>query len=1480
MLIMTAQLKRNILLSAIASAIVILIVSISLRPIYKELNEKISYETAIFLDKVNENVGLNISYKKLSPSLLFGARIYDIQIIDDFSKSEILFVKRARLNYKILSLLKGNQEAFFENLELNKIKLSYDMYMNSELTDKIQNFIKTSSLFNRDDDTILLPFDINLKNLNVEFRSKDFNIDAILRKINLQNDSFRQRLLVTAKGIINFEPLNDRINFGGNIKTNIGLNANIYPDIENTVIQLSVSELSNADYSISPFQLIGRYKQDVLSFSLKQNVEDADVSFLYDLNKHLLSARIEAVKLNPFNIVRIKNKKNPILDFSKSNFSGLLNVSFDFDSKNLLYTGDLNLSLIAPAISKGIRTNAIFSGNKEFVDIKTFSFESSYFKGNFQGNFNISKFQPQGVFVLEEVNLINGNKFQTEIYFDPLEKGFVFIIPQLEFGNQIFSAIQGEMVPNSNSVDFSLNVYDYTHQESEKPGEISLIGSVLLESNKFAQMQLSFDNFSLDAILDTVFFLLPKKDDESASQMEDSVNPYIMTTEMYVSTNFSTLSYNVPYLVIANTQKDREFAFLSFDGNESTINVTQLNVLYAGQTLQAELNADFSPDYKDIIFSTTMTANAIPYEFSGVLINYNNLTVTGNYGLNLTASFEKKDSVYGTFQIDNFPFSLNSYFLTFSVDSNFKYVNDSDWNFNFSRFEVFESSENLKMNPHVVLSGKIDSYGAMFETVSYSDNVSILNGTGSLMWLNTDSIIESAAMNLELSSFLTDEKYILKANVSNPNKKAFADKDFLTNLFFTAQASISSMPSSHFFTNQNRDNTIDVDISALGTLDNPGITVDLSKSSILYDDKVANLSGRVILEDGLATTSDIHLQYGGNEIYNTVISFNLKNFSGKMAGTYKGVFEDDDVDATFAVDLEPDNETVSNKSWTFITTKIPKNYSLNFRIPSINSVFWGKFEDVIGKISKKDNRYDLSLGQDNFLSGYYLDTHECYLKLQKPFPVNLTAKGFVSLQNCNVVISNIEIDADKIAKYVAIPEFTLYKGKVYGDLIFDGLLQDPEISGTLIAENIEFASPAYCEERISTPLLIIEATKNVIKFDKTIFNSTETEKVVECDVKLTLDRWRFDSLNININSLPEKYLKAHTKIDFMEFVADASINLKIDLQGDTVEINGKINAENAEGIFSPFSGQTMIENVDDIQTKLNLSIMIGHRSQVFVPNKRSPIMRALVAPQTEIVLNIDTMQNIFDVKGDLVLRGGEVSYGNRNFYLREGRLLMNETVDSFDPTITVRAETRERDEDGNPIRIFLSAQNQHFSNFIPVFSSSPAKSEQEILEILALSISGTVDTDNLLPQIIALGSEMVVQMTLFKQMENSLRDFFNFDIFSLRTSILQNAMNQYLNISSGSSQLTAGNFFDNSTVYIGKYFGNALYWDFLGHFSYNKNKVNDETTIDGLEFQPEMGFEMVSPFANFRWSLAPEIGSEHRLWVPYTSISVSWKLEL
>jgi hypothetical protein len=428
---------------------------------------------------------------------------------------------------------------------------------------------------------------------------------------------------------------------------------------------------------------------------------------------------------------------------------------------------------------------------------------------------------------------------------------------------------------------------------------------------------------------------------------------------------------------------------------------------------------------------------------------------------------------------------------------------------------------------------------------------------------------------------------------------------------------------------------------------------------------------------------------------------------------------------------------------------------------------------------------------------------------------------------------------------------------------------------------MEISSPLYVPAHFTSEYVFTNVSENRFEIYDAQFQSGRASRLL-ASLTMELDRWLFDVLTINLVTPDDITVPVDMRIDRVRVSGDINSNLDIEVRRDLVSVSGNVRGQNGAvevtmtdlgADTSPAAAQTE----STMEVNINLRMSVGQRMQVHLSTAQGDsgvAVRGLVAPGTELRLLMDSFTAALDIQGDVALRGGEIVYLNRNFYLREGRIVFNETMGIFDPRITVRAETRERDTEGIQVRIIMTALNQPLSEFFPAFTSSPARSEAEIMHILGRIV--TADSDSLGDFAFAM-LDYGVQLAVLRKIETGLRELLNFDIFSMRTMILQNVLRSVSDSARQDKPITAGSVFDNSTIYAGKYFGSSIYADALLHLSYDENEVLSGKSETGIVFQPEFGLEMLSPYVTIRWSIAPELGKTDFLWVDATSITLSWK---
>ena len=413
------------------------------------------------------------------------------------------------------------------------------------------------------------------------------------------------------------------------------------------------------------------------------------------------------------------------------------------------------------------------------------------------------------------------------------------------------------------------------------------------------------------------------------------------------------------------------------------------------------------------------------------------------------------------------------------------------------------------------------------------------------------------------------------------------------------------------------------------------------------------------------------------------------------------------------------------------------------------------------------------------------------------------------------------------------------------------------------------------DQRLSTDKILITATNNEFSVAEATYNLKNTPKF-KMSSHVYMNKWSMDHFDAKITSLEKQLVPIRLKTPLIKIEGDTECNFTLTVENNNLDVTGSLFVENLdiESNLTELTNLSSENNSNQVKSDFTLSTDIKLTVGTHASLNFNPLLRCVFVPHTALSCKIDTAANVYQVDGSLQLKSGDVAYLNRNFYIKEGSIKFN-PLDIANPQVTIKAETREKDTDGNTIRIILSAENQYLLDFNPVFSSVPAKSENEIRLLLGQIV--LADSDSVGKLMVSAG-EYYLQSTLVRNIENKLRDLLNFDIFSVRTNILQNTIS-LSNQRNKTKDLTIGNFFDNSTVYIGKYLGSALYADAMLNMSASNYHDVDYLSANSILFQPEFGLELELPVINIRWDMAWRFtpGAQLQSFVPATTVSLSWK---
>nr|MBO4532168.1 translocation/assembly module TamB domain-containing protein [Treponema sp.] len=1463
--------KKLSLVAKISSAVFLFILMLVLAlsvPVFRRLEKVLDNYTQKFSQTVTKYSGLTISYESISPSIFAYLGIKGIKVCDKDQRI-IGQVKSTHIKYKLIPLLKGDYESIVKSITIDGVVLDtvplidfIQAYVVEQPPDSASEEVKKppalDELFEQLNLLIdYIPQNITLKNFTVKYNKDSINSSLLVKEIRVLNSERRDYITVSLKSDVD-------ASFGAKASTNgaLAVNGRLTRNLDNSYAYINLSNFAFSKYKFNKFNFLVSYASKKLELHTVQNVIPVDLGADFDFATGQLGLKLVTENLSPVSVISNATSQKDLQKFKELSVTARAGLDLNINEAGFGYYVNGNVAVPPSLFPQGAQAVIDLSGNDRRVDVRQLSVTGENIDTQLDLSYLIKTSQLSGTVALEKYVLPNKKVVSTEVYFDPLDKsGFMLFSPQIFIGEHSLTALQARVIPQSDSIDFDFEVNDYSHIDENNQGIIKIDGSYLTQS-KYVQSSVSLESIYLETIMSLAAEILPQKEAEAVQSIVPTVKDFMFTGDAYVSTDFNSVSYNLPYLVLANTKKDNQLLFLSVNGNEQSVQLNRFNLIYGAFALDATASLDSMPGTQDKFYTLDMITSSIPYHFSGTIMP-EIITVTGDYGTDAQVRLGKNNTLEGFASFTNLPFLINNSTYILSLNTDFDYTQEQGPQITLQHLQIEQDDPDTSVNPRLELSGSATKYGAQINDIAYTDLYSSLRGNSDITVNITDNILSSAGIQMNLRDDISDESLVIDASVSNPDMVELTAHNIINSLYVNAMIEASHFSLNRFMSVRNDNNELTASLYLSGTLEHPYATATVEKMSFLLNDEIVSSSGSLILEERDVTINDFILKGLIWKVSDVSGNLSLSDYTGKMTAQFSTVGEKNVV---MPMILTIEDSYVPEGS------AIPENLTAKLSCPNLS-----------GTLFKKPMAFDLFVNYSkDFISFYSSDNVGMYGNLSQAdgLYVSISCGDILSTEitgsfakdNQFVKMSNVYVNLKGLLKNVTLDDLIMIdQGILKGSVTMYGPFDTPEFKGALSISNPVFQLPTVFTQRVSTEKILITAANNEFAVAEATYNLKNTPKF-KMSSHVYMNKWSLDHFDARIASLDKQLVPVRLKIPMLTIAGDTECDFTVTFENNNLDYTGSFFVENLN-IESNLTDLTNINyDVDwgDLTFSTNIKLSTGtHASLNF-----NPLLRCVFVPHTSVDCKINTASNLYQLDGSLLLKSGDVAYLNRNFYIKEGSIKFN-PVDIANPQISLRAETREKDTDGNTIRIILSAENQYLLDFNPIFSSIPAKSENEIKLLLGQIV--LADSDSVGNLVLSAG-EYYLQSTLVRNMENKLRDLLNFDIFSVRTNILQNTIN-LSNQRNKTKELTIGNFFDNSTVYIGKYLGSALYADAMLNMSASNYHDVDYLSANSILFQPEFGLELELPVINIRWDMAWRLtpGAQLQSFVPATTVSLSWK---
>jgi hypothetical protein len=1461
----------------------VLTTAVLLQPLRKQLLARVGDLRDICIARLETLFGKSIAYGSIGPSILGTIDIRDIRIRG--GKTDVLSavtVKRLRVRYSLAALLSGKT---LEALSAITVEgLVVEIVAGKDMDGLfggggvgagpiLENVKKIAGM---------APEKLNLRvsggTVRVRAGESTAELTGIAFSSRLIKDILRFRLSVRADTRF-AKPLR--------LAADLSLRADGVYDTLNgkSEVKFHLNSVKTSYFSLNRLNFLASLTENAVTFQ-KTGAVPFDVFAKYDFDTASIDVRSSFAGFRLSRLLKFSPEFEAWNPWLETRLSGRVNVS-PGRTGALAYQADLSgvFDRTAPPGSGSFALDVRGGPDRAFFN----RFDLSLERGDLSwtGSFGYSPVRPDGILTLKDFNFTeSGSKDRS----NPLNGSFIvssygntisFFAETLTVGS---GSMPGsvELQPfdlnlehSGSELDFSASAFRVRNAESYDAAsfvQISMDGSFNFDS-KNMEVRLNPELFSLYDLLKMAGCAVELPTLPAYSQI--FLDNILLSTEIFVSAEPGDLLFNVPHLVAGWSGDSNIWAGLSLSGTESGFELSEGHIFWNGGGIDITASGSFE-DTNDMIFNVETRAGDSTYTFQATIIDKTDINVSSSLGLNLDIRRSPSHNAFSGLLLLNEPrFPLGDGFAEVNAGVDFRYNSPVSWEFNLERFKISGVKTSLSSIASAEIIGRVDQDGAEFSRIYFDDGRGALYGSAHGDWRD---FFRNQNATVTGSLDLRDV-----GDVETMNVEMRYEED---SLFVWTE--VNGLQSGRFF--NNADNMfITGDIGFFKTSENWSAAFDLSSLHGILNRQPVMLWGRGSIDNTRLDLDETHLNYGG-----IFAEIRFLNIDLRQSGLNSSIHAwGRAFDSEFDSDLDIKAGFAGIDSWFDIKSAL-KSFDgvINFENASFNTFVSEKSFDF--RFSRNGEIWNIEGGPDNMVRLHMNEGGDFFASFSYPAPVQGTVVGFIRNGRIDAEASNFYIDLSSLWNYIPMGRVSVSGGFVLADVRIAGPVRDPEFFGTAWANSLRLRIPNFVADEIGPTPAVLTLAGDSIRLEPLDVRIGKGGGSLSGE--MLISRWRPSSFEAAIAIKQDNSIPLNFNIAGFLINGDVFGLLKLGSDGQTLNISGAVSGDNVEISLATEDSDRQnggaASQVMPVQT--DITITAGKKVEFIWPNTNIPILQAYAAAGSGIRVETDSLSGHFSLKGEVDIRGGEMFYFQRSFYIKEGAINFNETEIQVDPRLSVVAETRDR-TNNETVTISMIVDNQPLSSFTPSFEATPALSQNEIFMLLGNTLSGTPTADNAIERaFVSSTADVIAQFGVIRQFEKTVRDFLHIDMFSLRTQVLQNAilLNVFRGSDSGQSddmlqaqaqaqthtqtqnEMRIGNYFDNTTVFLGKYIGAGLFVQAMFSLRYDPLR----TDMGGLWIEPDLGMEFKGPLFDIRWDLVP--AHPENIWITDNKITLSKKWTL
>jgi hypothetical protein len=482
--------------------------------------------------------------------------------------------------------------------------------------------------------------------------------------------------------------------------------------------------------------------------------------------------------------------------------------------------------------------------------------------------------------------------------------------------------------------------------------------------------------------------------------------------------------------------------------------------------------------------------------------------------------------------------------------------------------------------------------------------------------------------------------------------------------------------------------------------------------------------------------------------------------------------------------------------------------------------------------------------------------------IDKEFGIGLNAEMDYSNNRVDLMLEDIYFPMNLLSKLLYLNIIKFYDGAIKGNLQITDLQNNPKFYGTLFLDKSKLKILWLGNQEVTAYNAQLIAFGNQFyakNIDATVYNS-EDNSTSYASADLSIDYIKSLPFEISVTAKADDYVKAFFPLisagiwsegyakDTFTYARKNNWNF---LSGHLIVKDAEVTGE-LKPLPSWLKASSLFTADIDIETENNVTINY--------PTLDNPILKATLEKGQKVNFYVDKKLDENYAQGTLSIAQGEIFYFQKNFFINTGQIKLNRNnlTDTLDILLSLNATLKDFDADGNSVDIILTLNNSTLDNISPVFSASPAKTQNEIISILGESLTGSQSTADIKVSGLATAATSIFSTLGFlntggiSSLNQTIAKTLNLDIFSLSSNIVENLLLDTINIDSSNENYSPlAKYLNNTSIYMGKYISNTSYFQLIINLLADSSSDSSSFLASDLSLGLEVTYDIDTPLAKF-----------------------------